>query len=331
MVKISVVIPVKNSGKTLEECILAVRAGTFHDYEIIVVDDLSSDNSIDIARKHSCTVIKSHSPHGVSAARNTGAAAAGADIILFIDADILIEKDSLDKIMKIYNEKNVDAVVGVQSEFLRYTNFLSQFKNLWMRYTYLSQPDYVSLFYTSMASIKKDIFLAMGGFDENYRMPNVEDTDFGQKLAMKGVKILLARELAVEHLKGYNFWSILKTDYYRARGLIKMTMRRGAAMFSGGNKTSVPNTYIMQVIFFMLFFFLLLSFAVTGEKVFLLAGLFFFLVIFLANISFLNFLKKKKGAAFALAGFFFIVSDNLAVAAGLITGFVSYLFGSRYY
>src|SRR4030067_2135793 len=92
---ISVVIPVKNSESTIGECIEALNRSNYNNFEIVVVDDNSSDNSIDIARSHGCKIVKSKGDGGVSAARNSGAESAESDIILFIDADIILRGNSL--------------------------------------------------------------------------------------------------------------------------------------------------------------------------------------------------------------------------------------------
>ena len=167
---ISVVIPVKNSESTIGECIEALNRSNYNNFEIVVVDDNSSDNSIDIARSHGCKIVKSKGDGGVSAARNSGAESAESDIILFIDADITLSGNSLKIIEDGFLKRDTDAIVGVQSRNLRFKDFYSQFKNLWMIYTYTRFPSYVSLFYTSIASIKKDVFFKAGGFDINYKM-----------------------------------------------------------------------------------------------------------------------------------------------------------------
>ena len=85
--------------------------------------------------------------------------------------------------------RTVDAICGVQSAEMRHQDLVSQYKNLWMRWTYLRQTGDVPLFYTTAAAIRRDAFLRVGGFDEGYATPNVEDTAFGQKLARMGMSV----------------------------------------------------------------------------------------------------------------------------------------------
>ncbi len=94
MVKLSVVIPVYNTEKYLSECIDSVLSQTFRDYEIILVDDGSSDNSAAICAayeaNHPCIKLIRQSNRGASAARNAGIKAAAGEYIHFIDSDDLL-------------------------------------------------------------------------------------------------------------------------------------------------------------------------------------------------------------------------------------------------
>jgi len=85
----SVIIPARNAARTIGECLLAVLSQSVPRslYEIIVVDDGSTDATARIARSHNVRVIP-QPPLGVAAARNTGARAARGEILLFVDADI---------------------------------------------------------------------------------------------------------------------------------------------------------------------------------------------------------------------------------------------------
>ena len=329
---ISVVIPVKNSEATIGECIEAVKRSDFNDFEIIVVDDNSTDNSIDIARSCGCKIVKSKGEGGVSAARNFGAEAADSDIILFIDADIILRENSLKIIEEGFLKTDTDAIVGVQSGDLRFRDFFSQFKNLWMRYTYTRLPSYVPLFYTSIASIKKEVFFKAGGFDINYKMPNVEDTEFGQRLSDMGFRVYLERRLEVEHVKKYDIVSILKTDFYRSDGLVKMVLRRGLGNFFNKNKTSVPSSFMMQLPFAIGFPVLLLLFFISEKISYGFTSLLFLALFLILNSDILFFLKKEKGIAFALSGMLFLFIDAYWIFAGMAYGtFTYYISTEKYY
>ena len=328
--EISVVIPVKNAGAVFDECLNALRTNHVPVHEIIVVDDCSTDNTPEIARKHSCHIITLPKTTGPANARNTGARAAQGDILLFIDSDIILPSDTLQKLKTTFQNPNIIAITGVQSENLRYKNFISQYKNLWMRYSYLQLPEMVALFYTSCAAIRREIFLKSGGFDTGYRRPSVEDTDFGQKLEMMGYRVHLRPDIEVEHVKYYSLLQILKTDFYRSADF-KMTLRNRFKRFLRGNKTSVPATFITGVFFFSstLLITLFVFFFPPYRYLFLVlhrvctcCSFFFKFLSCLAE-------ESQRVAIYDTVNFFFVL-DIPIVALGIIFGFWEYLRGQKY-
>lgn len=330
--EISVVIPVKNAGAVFDECLNALKTNHVTMHEIIVVDDCSTDNTPEIARKHSCHIITLPKTKGPANARNTGARAAQGDILFFIDSDIILPSDTLQKLKTTFQNPNIIAITGVQSENLRYKNFISQYKNLWMRYSYLQLPEMVALFYTSCAAIRRDFFLKSGGFDTGYRRPSVEDTDFGQKLEMMGYSVHLRPDIEVEHVKYYSLLQILKTDFYRSADLVKMTLRNRLSRFLRGNKTSVPATFMTGVLLFLssiplclLYLFLSAMRPLCIIVYLVILGSFFFI-----NRSFLFWLKSQRGWMFFLQSILFLLLDIPVVTAGIMWGVVDYMRGRHY-
>ena len=330
---ITVIIPVKNGGAVFEECLTALRASQGASYEILVLDDGSTDNSAEIARKYSCHLVELPSSLGPSNARNRGAKMAKGDILFFIDADIMVRQNALHTINNIFRDKQLVAITGVLSETIRYNNFSSQYKNLWMRYSYLEMPDKVSLFYTSVAAIRKEIFLKTGGFDTGYYNPSVEDTDFGQRLEMMGHTVHLQRDLEVEHVKHYSLWGLLRTDFYRSAAMVKMTLRKGLGKFlAGGNKTSVRTPFIVSVLLYCMALLALLMgivFPAAMIVCFMLFGIFIF-IIYLLNGSFLWWLAVRKNWWFVVKALCAMFLDIPIVIAGIFFGLIGYLRGNRY-
>ena len=91
---VSVVVCTHNGAQTLPECLEGVRGLSYPDFELIVVDDGSGDDSAAIARAHGATVIVSEH-RGLSAARNAGIARAGGEIVAFLDDDAYPDPDWL--------------------------------------------------------------------------------------------------------------------------------------------------------------------------------------------------------------------------------------------
>ena len=111
MSKISVIIPVFNAEKYLPDCLESIIGQTFNDYELIIVNDGSTDNSQriidDFAKEYDNIKNYSLQNGGVSKARNFGISVASGEYIVFVDADDTVEKDFL---IKLYDNKKVGAL-----------------------------------------------------------------------------------------------------------------------------------------------------------------------------------------------------------------------------
>lgn len=116
--KISVIVPVYNVSEYIAECIQSLFMQTFRDFEIIVVDDCGTDQSIaiaeDILSKGKLPYQILHHDHnrGLSAGRNTGMAAANAEYVYFLDSDDYITPNCLSKLYEKAVESNADVTIG---------------------------------------------------------------------------------------------------------------------------------------------------------------------------------------------------------------------------
>ena len=190
-------------------------------------------------------------PQGVTRARNAGAKAGLGEYILFLDSDILVKEDTVKRVGEILGSSDCDALVGLLSLDIPFKNLATRYKNLWMHFSYAILPEYISGFYTSLAAIKRDVFLESGGFDEAYKTPSVEDTVIGRRLVKLGKKILLVRDLQVVHLKEYRIKDVLRLDLRRSASLLKVVLRERFERFQGA---SVPYSFMLSLPFAYMFF-----------------------------------------------------------------------------
>ncbi len=185
---ISVVIPVKNGDRKFEQCLQGLRTSNYKNYELIVVNDASKDDSPRIATKYGARVLHSadfpfkHEPDfpfkdsmGPAGARNIGVKHANGEIIFFIDGDVVPKRDNLERIAKIFTEnKDIAAVFGTYDNAPGCPNFISQYRNLLHSYVHQISLVEAETFWTGCGAIRKDVFLKMGGFDmKNFRLPSV--------------------------------------------------------------------------------------------------------------------------------------------------------------
>ena len=106
---VSIVVPVYNAGKWIEDTILSVKSQTYKEWELILVDDQSTDNSVSVMELFAgpdIRVIKTSRNHGAAYARNLGVSEAAGQFICFIDADDLWSPDKLEKQLQFMKEKD---------------------------------------------------------------------------------------------------------------------------------------------------------------------------------------------------------------------------------
>ncbi len=109
--KVSVVVALYNAARTLDECLLSLSKLNYPDYEVIVINDGSTDESADIIKRYPFQTITT-SNHGISASRNQGMRAATGEIVAYIDSDAMADPDWLNFLVATFLESDFDAVGG---------------------------------------------------------------------------------------------------------------------------------------------------------------------------------------------------------------------------
>ena len=331
--RISVVIPTYNAARTLDQCLAAAFQSDYADYEVIIADDASRDGSAGIASRYPCRIVSLEENRGAAAAKNRGAAQATGEILFFTDSDVVIPPDALSIVAQDLRDKDLTGVVGLLSPSLPYDDFASQFKNLWMHFTYARLPREVGLFYTSVASIRREAFDQEGGFDEGYHGASVtEDMDFGQRLLTAGRRIRLDKRLQVQHLKHYGLSELLRTDLVRARALTKILLRNKLAGSKRKHFASVPWFFTASVPFAGLLALgialaiLWPSLAGWGGALFLAS----YGAILGLNASFLRFLARARGLGFLWKSALFLPLNLFVSGLGIVSAFFHIARGQRY-
>lgn len=211
---ISVVIPVYNGGGHLGECLDALSGSSYSEYETIVVDDCSTDDSVAISERKGAIVYKLTDRSGPAAARNHGARMAKGDIIVFIDSDVIVKPETIEKVVHDFSKyPDVVAVFGSYDESPAAEDWLSQFRNLLHHFIHQNSEEDAKTFWAGFGAIYREVFLALNGFDEaRYRKPSVEDIELGLRICQAGYRIRLDKDLKVKHLKRWTWHGLLKTD-----------------------------------------------------------------------------------------------------------------------
>jgi glycosyltransferase involved in cell wall biosynthesis len=291
---ISIIIPVYNGAKTLGFCLESIFKSSYPKFECIVVDDHSNDNSVEIAEGFASKIIKLNKQQGAAYARNRGCEAAQGDIVFFVDADVTIYPDTLEKVVRTFeNHREISAVFGSYDDQPWNTNFLSQYKNLFHHYIHQTSLEDASTFWTGCGAIKREIFFKIGKFNENRRM--MEDIELGYKLKAKNYKILLVKYLTVKHLKHYSFLSLLKSDFFDRA--IPWTI----LMLNNKQYTRDLNLKLSYQLSAMSLLLLIICCLLSVKSAWFLLGIPILLsLFFFMNKDFYYFFLKKKGPMFVL-------------------------------
>ena len=156
---ISIVIPVYNASLTLKECLDAIFDSNFKDFEVIVVSDNSTDDSVQIAKQYQCKIIELTENKGPAFARNSGAQIAKGDTLLFIDSDVIIGKRAIISVADKFSGKEVNVIQGIYSHEPTYKDLATQYQqSFYCYYSWHRDIKYTSTLITNCFAIRRNIF-----------------------------------------------------------------------------------------------------------------------------------------------------------------------------
>jgi GT2 family glycosyltransferase len=210
---ISIIIPVHNAERTLIRCLEDLhRSEGGASFECIVVDDGSSDSSGSIARGFGATVLRTGDRRGPACARNLGAASARAEILMFIDADVCVHPDTIERIHQSFiKDPALDAIIGSYDDSPLSPDFISVYRNLMHCFIHQTARREASTFWTGCGAIRRSVYQEHR-LDEKFRRPSIEDIELGYRLRKAGRKLRLDPEIQVKHLKKWTLLGLLTTD-----------------------------------------------------------------------------------------------------------------------
>ena len=209
----SVIIPVFNASATLGNCLVRIFNSGFKDFEVIIVDDNSSDNSLDIARGFNCRIVGLKDNKGEGNARNEGSEIALGEYLFFIDSDIYVEKDTLQIVYDRIKKDNSDCVSAVYNTKSLYQDVFSAFKHLYDVNYMLGLTGEGNQFCCSAVAVRKEAFEKTGGFNSEFRCN--ADRDLSFRLRNSGYSIYHESKAKILHDKRYSLIKLFKTSFNR--------------------------------------------------------------------------------------------------------------------
>ncbi len=208
---VSIVIPARNSARTLALTIEACLKQTYQYKEIIIVDDGSSDSTFDIAQKYPCKVLRT-AGLGPAYARNLGWKNSKGDIICFTDSDCIPDKYWLEKLLANYKSADIAGVGGTYN-IANKESLLVNLIHEEIIQRHFTMPLYVDYLGSFNVSYRKNVLEEVGGFNESYKTASGEDNDLSYRIRKKGYKLVFAKEAIVAHHHPENLWKYLRVQF----------------------------------------------------------------------------------------------------------------------
>lgn len=214
---VAVIVPAYNAQATIGPCLDAIRAALRPGDELIVYDDGATDNTNAMAKAAGARILRNEgSPKGPGFGRNAAANVATADLLLFVDADVVIAPDVLDLLAQEIAETGAIAAFGSYDDNPRSDRYTSLYANLRHHFVHQNGPLEATTFWSGIGMIDRRTFLAFGGYDTAlFAHPSIEDVELGVRLKLKGHRIRLVHRAFGTHCKDWSLWRVWHTDVVR--------------------------------------------------------------------------------------------------------------------
>ena len=330
MIFLSIVIPAYNSEGTIGRLLKSIRTSkgvNFREIEVIVVDDKSQDRTVVLAKKFRPKIILLKENSGPAKARNIGVKYAKGKIVFFLDADVILFKNTLSEVMHSFkSDPDLFALTGVWSKEQKSSRFFPKFKALrdWSYWINERDPkNYYYLFSTRVAAIDRGLFLRLNGFDTTYKAALIEDIELTYRIAKRYAVVFNPRVIVSHEFE--DFFTIARKYFWRSYYWSKLY--RARKKFDPVATTS--KEAITTVSAGMLAGFTILSglsYLSHPGKVteVLTAALGAVFIVHLWGVRrFLLFATREEGILFAIKSFFTGIALYLAILAGALYSLVN--------
>lgn len=321
--RISVIIPNYNGGRTIGNCLEALFASSYDNFEVVVVDDCSSDGSPEIIRRFPCRLIPLGERSGAARARNIGAQHSAGGILFFIDADCIVQEDTLSLVDRAVGQESRVVVGGTYTRLPFDDRFFSTFQSVFIHYseTKRENPDYVA---SHAMAMQRGLFEKSGGFPEDF-MPIIEDVEFSHRLRRSGSTLRMDASILVRHVFEFTLLKSLRNAFRKSLYWTAYSLKNRDLLTDSGTASAELKTNVVS--FFSVLLILLISLIL--KQPYLLAGAFpvFFLNLYVSR-KLLAALGQAKGFSFLLpAALYYLAVYPLPIGAGSLAGMMKFFLG----
>lgn len=205
---VSVIIPTKNSERTIKKCLESIKNQTYPKIEVLIIDNFSTDRTQKIAGIYGARIIRSYDKR--SQARNIGAKRARGQYVFFIDSDMELNSRVIEECVKKIREGYEGIIIPE----------ISVGEGFWARCKAIEKLCYIGDENIEAARFfKKSVFEAVNGYD--VQLEAGEDWDLSQRVKKAGFRIGRIYLLIKHHEGRLSLWKTIKKKYEYGKGIHK--------------------------------------------------------------------------------------------------------------
>ncbi|MBZ9577955.1 glycosyltransferase family 2 protein [Patescibacteria group bacterium] len=219
--KLSLYIPCFNAEAYVEEALKGVFKQGLAPDEVIVIDDASTDRTVDIVSRYPVRLIRHTNNAGLASSRNTAIKNTNAEFIAALDADCIPKPDWLESLMKRFDSPKIAGVGGRLLE-AHSSSVFDLWRRVHMKQYWIDEQTAPPFLFGSNAVFRRQALVKAGLYNEHLRN-NYEDVDICKQLKQEEYTLIYEPKAIAHHLKRDNICSVLNTfwswnaAYYRDR------------------------------------------------------------------------------------------------------------------
>ena len=329
--RFSVIIPTFNSAPTLQVLLVSLDNQKFRDFEVIVVDDGSTDETESYCAGRNVRYEQTPTRSGPASARNRGAEVAQGEWLVFSDADTVFEPSTLTTIDEIIRGADGSAYFGTYAgKAANPESLLARYKALWEHYAIVmpflhrdGELHPMTTWVPRPGVVEHRAFDSVNGFDVRFRGADLEDLEFGYRLHAAGFPIYFAENLQIRHHYPTRLRRGLRSFSRRAAIWMRLALRRRRMDPAG---EGAPRQALAHACGFATIIAALVSPWAPPLGFFALGG---FVCYAGLNAPFVGLALREEGPAFALTAFGLCWLYTAALGFGAVWGLVTGLSGRR--
>ena len=301
---LSAVVIVRDAAATIDVALGAVLASDMprEHYELIVVDDASSDVSPTIAARYADTVIRlTGAQSGPAYARNRGAEMARGDVVAFLDIDAIVQPRTLPGMLEMLAEHpGLDAIAASHDDNPAARNFASQYWNLLVHFSEHRHTPLEGALTSGCVAIRRSVLFSVGMYDEwRFGPPSLESIELGKRLTRAGSGVMLSGDLRISPLRRWSLPEVCSEVWNRSSLLARSLGYKRTRLIAPTEVVFTLSQFaapVLAIVGALLIF--TASFAPHSEmKVLAAAGA----AIIVANLGVYRFFVRERGIAFTIA------------------------------